>query len=268
MFALGELDKILRGILNGTVSVFELPVSLYAYTCKELNKSLLAGFNLTEQGQIFGTLAEAEKAVLYRRNLGLFSGAKTWQEINTLTAFAFDDEGKKRAFSEFRRIGREVSEQYNRHWLATEQTAVVAEAQSARQWLKIEEERELFPILRYRTVGDGRVRTDHAALDGLTRPASDPIWNTIMPPNDWGCRCIVEQHTADVVVTPADVARAKTSMQREHYRQHPEFAHNAGKVDYIFKESGKGQHSYFQVPREFEEGLRANFGLPAIEEVI
>ena len=39
----------------------------------------------------------------------------------------------------------------------------------------------------YVTVGDDRVRPEHAALDGTTAPKDDPIWNTIYPPNGWAC---------------------------------------------------------------------------------
>lgn len=39
----------------------------------------------------------------------------------------------------------------------------------------------------YATVGDDRVRPEHARLDGLTRPKDDPIWKTIWPPNGWNC---------------------------------------------------------------------------------
>ena len=32
-------------------------------------------------------------------------------------------------------------------------------------------------------------RADHVALDGLVLEATDPIWDTIYPPNGWGCSC-------------------------------------------------------------------------------
>lgn len=41
----------------------------------------------------------------------------------------------------------------------------------------------------YVTVGDNRVRDEHAALDGTTRPKDDPFWNSWWPPNGWNCRC-------------------------------------------------------------------------------
>lgn len=43
----------------------------------------------------------------------------------------------------------------------------------------------------YATVGDDRVREDHAVLDGFTAPKDDPAWDTRLPPNGWNCRCIV-----------------------------------------------------------------------------
>lgn len=44
---------------------------------------------------------------------------------------------------------------------------------------------------QYVTVGDDRVREEHAELDGLIRPKDDPIWDTIYPPNGYNCRCQV-----------------------------------------------------------------------------
>lgn len=42
---------------------------------------------------------------------------------------------------------------------------------------------------KYVTVGDDRVRPEHAGLDGVTLPKDDPFWATNKPPNGWNCRC-------------------------------------------------------------------------------
>jgi SPP1 gp7 family putative phage head morphogenesis protein len=42
---------------------------------------------------------------------------------------------------------------------------------------------------KYVTVGDDRVRPAHAAMDGVTRPKDDPIWNVWQPPCGYNCRC-------------------------------------------------------------------------------
>ena len=41
----------------------------------------------------------------------------------------------------------------------------------------------------YVTVGDDRVRPEHAILDGMRLPKEDPRWNTLWPPNGFNCRC-------------------------------------------------------------------------------
>lgn len=35
------------------------------------------------------------------------------------------------------------------------------------------------------------MRPEHAALEGVTLPMSDPFWDTAFPPNGWNCRCHV-----------------------------------------------------------------------------
>jgi SPP1 gp7 family putative phage head morphogenesis protein len=42
---------------------------------------------------------------------------------------------------------------------------------------------------KYVTVGDDRVRPNHAAMDGVTLPKDHPFWQTNFPPNGWACRC-------------------------------------------------------------------------------
>lgn len=47
------------------------------------------------------------------------------------------------------------------------------------------------PFWQYLTVGDDRVRPEHAVIDGFTALAIDPVWMKIYPPNGFNCRCIV-----------------------------------------------------------------------------
>ncbi len=50
---------------------------------------------------------------------------------------------------------------------------------------------EALPFWQYMTVGDDRVRPEHAAIDGFQARVIDPVWNKIYPPNGFNCRCIV-----------------------------------------------------------------------------
>lgn len=51
--------------------------------------------------------------------------------------------------------------------------------------------REALPYWQYLTVGDARVRPEHAVLDYFCARCSDPVWLKIYPPNGFNCRCIV-----------------------------------------------------------------------------
>lgn len=49
----------------------------------------------------------------------------------------------------------------------------------------------------YVTVGDDRVRPEHAGLDGVKLPKDDPQWHSIMPPNGYNCRCMTIEILSD-----------------------------------------------------------------------
>jgi SPP1 gp7 family putative phage head morphogenesis protein len=64
-------------------------------------------------------------------------------------------------------------------------------ARAAGKWQQFQRVKEQRPYLIYQTVGDERVRPEHAAWNGTVLPIDDPWWDTHYPPNGWGCRCTV-----------------------------------------------------------------------------
>lgn len=57
----------------------------------------------------------------------------------------------------------------------------------------------------YVTVGDSRVRAEHAALDGTRLPKDDPFWRRFLPPNGWNCRCqAIPIFQEEPVIKPPD----------------------------------------------------------------
>lgn len=64
-------------------------------------------------------------------------------------------------------------------------------ASMAGRWAQIQRTKARRPYLQYLTVGDSRVRPEHAAWNGTVLPADDEWWATHYPPNGWGCRCTI-----------------------------------------------------------------------------
>ncbi len=64
------------------------------------------------------------------------------------------------------------------------------------RWERIERQAEARPYLRYVSVLDDRTRPQHRAWHGTVLPVGHPFWRTHYPPNDWYCRCTVQQLSA------------------------------------------------------------------------
>ena len=71
----------------------------------------------------------------------------------------------------------------------------IAVSQAAGQWQRIQARKEFAPYLRYVAILDRHTRDLHAAWHGLILPVDHPAWRWLFPPNDWGCRCTVQQLT-------------------------------------------------------------------------
>lgn len=249
------INELITGVYNEIYTPYNLPPFLYEFTFKEIESRVQFGF-----GESDGVPALEERAANYRQNISRFSGAKTFQEVNELSKGVFTETGKKMPFAEFKRQALKVDSEYNVNWLKTEQDTAFLQAQNARKWIKADQQKDVFPFLEYITVGDDRVRPSHRNLNGFKARVDDPIWNKIHPANGWRCRCTVIQHEAIALTQEADRVE-KTRLILDDFKKDAEFSHNPGKVDYIFKETGKGKHDYFKVPREFSEDLKRNFNL-------
>ena len=172
----------------------------------------------------------------------VFSGFKTFQELREATDLLTDSDGKLRDFSDFKKDVMTVNAKYNEHWLETEYNYAIASAQTSSHWVDYQESKHIIPNLTYRTAGDDRVREEHALLDGITRPIDDSFWDIYMPPNDWGCRCDVDQTDEEEVTDIADMS----------LKEPPEmFRVNAAKEGVVFPQ----KHPYYETSRSERKAI-------------
>lgn len=116
----------------------------------------------------------------------VFSGIKTFHELNEAFPSMLDENGNKKPFERFLNDVRKINGTYNANYLHAEYNFVQASATMAAKWEQFSEDGDRYN-LQYRTAKDDKVRPEHAALDGVTLPMSDSFWETYYPPNGWNC---------------------------------------------------------------------------------
>ena len=141
-----------------------------------------------------------------QRSNYIFSGIKTFHELNEAFPSLLDENGNRKPFERFLNDVQTINDTYNRGYLRAEYNFVQASAQMAAKWEQFAEDGDRYN-LQYRTAGDSKVRPAHAALNGVTLPPSDTFWQTYYPPNGWNCRCtVVQVRKSKYPVTPHDEA--------------------------------------------------------------
>lgn len=126
----------------------------------------------------------------------VFSGIKTFHELNETFPSLLDEEGNRKPFNQFLNDVQKVYDTYNVQYLRTEYNFAQASALMAARWKKFEQDGDRYN-LQYRTMYDKRVRRTHRMLHNITLPIESPFWDKYFPPNGWNCRCTVVQVRKD-----------------------------------------------------------------------
>lgn len=248
LFTDEEIDAIVEKVFIGIISLRSLDLETYLRVARKLTEGVYEGFGKTLFDVQFNS-PDYDMLRALRENCFIFSGAKQYQQIREMNALLTSEE-RVNSFYEFKKKAKEIFVNYNENYLYSEYNVAISAARSANQWMTIEAEQEALPMVTYKTVGDGRVRPTHAALDNISRPVRDKFWDSYMPPNGWNCRCTVIQ---------SDEAE-KTSL-RGFKKPHdvPDiFLYNPGKSRIVYSP----KHPYFKVAPRDKEFAKLNFNLP------
>lgn len=172
---------------------------LWEYYYNTLAKGVDVGYN-TDFEMYDPALAHSLKY-----DIAKFSKFKETSFRKQLEA-ALTSDGKVIPWSEFKKKADDLNVEYNRRWLKTEYNQTVATANMAQHWKEFEADADLYPNLKYSAVGDARTREQHKAWDGMILPIKHDFWKKHLPPNDWGCRCTVEQTDEKQTTEPPEIA--------------------------------------------------------------
>lgn len=197
-----------------------------------LNEVEVEDFIGEHAGILDSTFAGKKMSDTMRRSLQesdyVFSGMKTFHELNEAFPSLLDDKGERKPFERFLNDVQKIDSTYNRNYLRSEYNFVEASSTMAGKWEQFEADGDDY-YLQYRTAGDSKVRPEHAALDRVTLPQSDDFWDTYYPPNGWNCRCnVVQVLKSSYEQTPHDdaVSRGEQALAKDTRHM---FAWNPGK---------------------------------------
>ena len=163
----------------------------------------------------------------------IFSGMKTFHELNEAFPSLLDENGKRKSFEQFLNDVQKIDDTYNRNYLNAEYNFAQASAEMAGKWESFRKDDDY--LLQYRTQQDGKVRPEHATLHGVTLPADDSFWDEYYPPNGWNCRCTVAQVRKEKYAqTDHDEAMRRAEVAIPDEKSRKMFAFNPGKEQRTF----------------------------------
>jgi len=158
---------------------------------------------------------------------------------------------KSKNFDEFYRTLKKTYGVEDKRHLETEWNTANAAGESASTYYRLLGQTKIFKYWKYMTQADGRVRVGHEKLHGCIFKWDDPIWDIIMPPNGWNCRCFIVPMT-EAEVTEADLTRSKKVMEELYNSEawvlfeKSGFNYNMANTKEVFSQS----HQYSKTPEK------------------
>ena len=263
-FSKKEIESLIDGIYAGEITEYELPTNLYFAIADYLKSNLYKGYGIKldkltsniEKG-IEGAfnIKDLELLTELRENIYIFSASKLFQQQLDYQKALFNEDGDIKSFDDFKEDFQSIYGQYNENWLETEYNTTYGQAQNAVRWNQVEKNKDILPYLTYSAVIDERTSDICEPLDGITLPVDDPFWNTFMPENHYNCRCTVEQHDNEELISQPEDVEEKTGIVGA--QMNDSFKFNVGKRGDIFSKD----HPYFDVPKEYKGFAKENFNL-------
>jgi SPP1 gp7 family putative phage head morphogenesis protein len=232
------IDKLAKDLHSGKLDPRQVNRDVLLKNYEQMNKGVTETFDVIKNPETRTSAQHLSK------NLYIFSGAKSYQELQVMNSHLLDNDGKIRSFSAFKKEVLQEHEKYNVNYLQAEYQTAKASSQTARDWQRFQDNKERYPHLKYNTQRDDAVSDEHAPLDGTVMHIDDDRWDALTPPLRFRCRCYLTQTTA-----------ALTSGTIPDVPVDPRFKHNPGKTGEVFN----AEHPYFQIPSKVKSEIRSSY---------
>lgn len=148
---------------------------IFEYTQKTLDAGINKVFNNVKYDDPEFNLVQKMK-----RNIAKFCGYKSFHQTQVL------------ANENIERVPR-INQIYNTNYLRTEYTHTVRSCRASKNFIKYQQDKDVYPYLKYVPSSAAEPRKSHQKLYGIIKHVDDSFWDTWMPPAAWGCLCSVKQ---------------------------------------------------------------------------
>ncbi len=177
-----EIRKQLTELFDGMMhTLYSLEGS--QFRIEVLAEQKIQKFIDAHAGALDSTFKQVEMSDAMRKRLQrsdyIFSGMKTFHELNEAFPSLLDENGNRKTFEAFLNDVRKIDKTYNSNYLRAEYNFVQSSAQMAAKWERFMEDGDRYN-LQYRTAGDGKVRPEHAALGWRYASAVRPVLGGIL----------------------------------------------------------------------------------------
>lgn len=267
------IDGYVRALYDGQASADIMLTDLAMHTAGRLLDGYVQGY----EKPLFGPDWTAHDNALLTRvqaNLFAFSGAKTYAEMKDLRDSVYDAKGNLLPWADFKAKAQGINARYNLTYLEAERQAVITSGTMGSRWVEIEQTASTHPYLQYVTAGDNRVRSSHAALNGIILPVDSAFWQQYYPPNGWRCRCYVrrltereaEHRRRQAESRGRELPDEETAQKIGGRAADKQWRHNVGTSE-IFERDG---HPYFRsskAARDMQLSATRNYGMPSVERI-
>lgn len=186
LFDENELEKLLKQYFNENQKEV-VPEQIYRGTYKRLSEAINKGYSGNYD------LQDIKMVLELKTNVAVFSTFKSHSQAGSYRDALIDEKGNKRTWSEFKKAAIEIDKSYNSTWLESEYNMAIRQASAAKQWQGFINDQDIYPNLEYMPSLSANPDSIHAKYYGIIRPIEDPVWNSLMPPSRWGCKCWVQQ---------------------------------------------------------------------------
>jgi len=249
-----EITSYVVGVYTRMINTRNMSLSYHNRIGHTLYKAVEKGYGKSAAQEFFGT-PQYTMLNKMKTNVYQFSAAKQYQQIRAMSQF-IAVKGEQSTFQEFKKVAGGVFKTYNEAYLRTEYNTALSQAESARQYYDIQENKDIFKTVEYRTQQDSAVRDEHAILHGLRLPVDDPFWSKFWPPNGWNCRCFVVPEETDKIKIPKTFDAKELKSQEKFPKA---FQQNAAKTGKVFDTKS---HPYFKVAKGDKQLREENFKMP------